>query len=84
MNASSIIVQAEYGTRGLTDWIQSNVVTLVILILAVCVLWAARAGNISKGITIVAGLLLGVVVLGLATGNNAQDVGAFVVDLFRD
>ncbi|NYI99594.1 hypothetical protein HNR19_000293 [Nocardioides thalensis] len=74
---------AEFGTSGLTQWIQDNVVTLVLLLLAVAVLWAARQGNISKGITIVAGLMLGVVVLGIASGNNATDLGDFVVGLFR-
>lgn len=77
------IEAAEYGTSGVTQWIQDNVVTLVILLLAVAVLWAARQGNISKGITIVAGLLLGVVVLGLASGNNATQLGDFVVGLVR-
>ena len=42
---------ANYGTSGLAQWIQDNVVTVVILLLAVAVLWAARAGNIAKGIT---------------------------------
>lgn len=73
----------KFGTTGLSSWIQDNVVSVVILLLAIAVLWSARAGNISKGITIVAGLILGVVVLGLASGNNAQDVGAFIVSLLK-
>ena len=83
MNGLVVPLAAEYGTGGLTEWIQNNVVTLVLLLLAVAVLWAARQGNISKGITIVAGLMLGVVVLGLASGNNATDLGSFVVDLVK-
>lgn len=78
-----VVAFAQYGTTGLTKWIQDNVITLVLLLLAVCVLWAARGGNISKGITIVAGLLLGVVVLGLASGNNAQDIGDYFVNLVQ-
>lgn len=72
-----------YGTGGITQWIQNNVITVVILLAAVAVLWAARAGNIGKGITIVAGLLLGVAVLGLATGTTATDLGSFIVNLFK-
>lgn len=84
MSHTALVPMAgQYGTSGLTHWIQNNVVTLVILLLAVCVLWAARGGNIGKGITITAGLLLGVVVLGLATGNNASDLGNFVVGLVK-
>ncbi len=74
---------ANYGTSGLAQWIQNNVVTVVILVLAVAVLWAARAGNIAKGITIVAGALVGVSMLGLATGTSATDIGNFIVGLIR-
>ena len=72
-----------YGTGGITQWIQDNVITVVILLAAVAVLWAARGGNIGKGITIVAGLVLGIGVLGLATGTTASDLGNFIVHLVK-
>lgn len=74
---------AQYGTGGLKDWISNNVVTLLILILGVSILWSARAGNIAKGITIAGGAIVGLAVLGLATGSNANDMGVFIVNLFR-
>lgn len=74
---------ASYGTGGLTAWIQDNVITLVILILGVCVLWAARSGSLSKAVTIVAGVIIGIAVLGLASGNNASDIGTFIITLFK-
>lgn len=77
------IPMQEYGTSGLVDWIQSNVVTLVLIALAVSVLWAARGGNISKGVTIMAGAILGIVMLGLATGNTAEGMGTWMVNLLR-
>jgi len=83
MNVQSLWPAANYGTSGLAQWIQNNVVTVVILVLAVAVLWAARAGNIGKGITITAGALVGVSMLGLATGTSAADIGQFIVNLFR-
>jgi hypothetical protein len=58
-------------------------VTVVILVAACAVLWAARYGNIGKGITITAGLILGVAVLGLATGATAIDIGDWLVHLVR-
>lgn len=73
----------EFGTGGLISWIQGNVVTLVLIALAVCVLWAARGGNISKGITIVAGSILGIMMLGLATGNSATEMGDWMVGLLQ-
>lgn len=80
---TNMLPAAEYGTSGLAAWIQDNVITVIILVLAAAVLWAAKGGNIAKGLTITAGLILGVAVLGIATGNTAQDIGTFVVDLFR-
>lgn len=69
-------------TGGLTQWILDNIITLIILILGVCILWAARGGNISKGVTIIAGAIMGLAVLGLATGNNATSLGDWIVGLF--
>jgi hypothetical protein len=74
---------AEYGTSGLVGWLQNNAVPLVILLLAITVLWAARGGNVGKGITIVAGLFLGLAVLGIATGTNATDIGGWLAGLIR-
>ena len=74
---------AHYGTSGLKDWISNNVITLVILILGIAILWSARSGNIGKGITIAAGVIIGLAVLGLAAGSNANDIGVFIVHLFR-
>jgi hypothetical protein len=72
-----------YGTSGIVAWIQSNVVTVVILLAAVAVLWAARSGSIGKGITITFGIILGAAVLGLATGTTASDLGTFIVGLVK-
>ena len=74
---------AEYGTGGLAEWITDNIITLVVLILGVTVLWAARSGNISKAVTIVGGLIIGLGVLGLAVGNNATDLGQWMAGLFK-
>lgn len=77
------LISAGFGTVGVADWIKGNLVTVLILIAGAAVLWAARGGNIGKGITITAGLILGVAVLGLATGTTATDVGNFLVGLTR-
>lgn len=72
-----------WGTAGLRGWIQDNVITLIILAIAAGILWAARGGNVAKGITIGAGAVVGIVFLGLASGNNATDLADFAVGLFR-
>lgn len=78
-----LVPLATFGTGGIRQWILDDVVTLVILVLGVAVLWAARSGNIAKGITIAAGMIVGVAVLGMATGNTANEIGTWIVDLFR-
>lgn len=85
MNAlhTTLAAAGQYGTGGLKQWIQDNVITVVVLIAGVSVLWAARGGNIAKGVTIGAGVLIGLAVIGLATGNNASDIGTFFIDLFK-
>lgn len=82
MNA--LLPAAEYGTSGLADWIQSNVFVILILILAASVFWAVKSGSIAKGVTIAAGLLIGLFVLGIAvTPDASEDIGKFLVSLFQ-
>ena len=57
--------------------------TFVILLAACVVLGAARSGNVGKGVTVTAGLILGVAVLSLATGTTATDIGDWLVHLVR-
>lgn len=75
---------ADYGTSGLSAWIQDNVITIILLVIACSILWAGKAGNISKVVTIFACLLVGVVALGFVVVDGAaEDVGKFVVDLIK-
>lgn len=73
----------EYGTSGVRSWIEDNIITVVILVLGVIILWAAKGGNASKVVSIAGLAVVGLAFLGLASGTNAQDVGTFVVGLFR-
>lgn len=71
----------DLGTGGLQNWIQENVVTLVVLVLGVIILWAARGGSVGKGVTIAAGALVGLMFIGLASGNNPVELGEALVNL---
>ena len=71
----------DLGTGGLQSWISENVVTLVVLVLGVVILWAAKGGNVGKGVTIAAGALVGLLFIGLATGNNPVELGEALVNL---
>lgn len=76
-------VEGGFGTTGLSAWIQNNVITIILLMIAATALWAGKNGNISKVVTIAACAVVGVTVLALATTGAAMDVGAWLVGLFR-
>lgn len=81
---NTVMPAAEYGTSGLAAWIQNNVFVILILVLAAAVLFAVKSGSIAKGVTIAAGMLVGLFVLGIAvTPGAAQDIGGFLVSLIR-
>lgn len=72
-----------FGTTGLSAWIQNNVITIILLLIAATALWAGKNGNISKVVTIAACAVVGVTVLALATTGAGADVGTWLVSLFR-
>ena len=72
-----------FGTTGLSSWIQDNVITIILLLIAATALWAGKNGNISKVVTIAACAIIGVAVLALATTGAATDIGTWLVSLFR-
>lgn len=67
------------GTSGLQAWIEDNVIQLILLVLAVIVLWAAKGGNISKGVTVIGGALLGLMFLGMT--DRGQEIGDWLSGL---
>jgi len=78
-----VATQAGFGTTGLSSWIQDNVITIILLLIAATALWAGKNGNISKVVTIAVCAVIGVAVLALATSGAATDVGTWLVGLFR-
>ena len=76
-------VQGGFGTTGLSAWIQNNVITIILLLIAATALWAGKNGNISKVVTIGACAVVGVTILALATTGAAADIGVWIVGLFR-
>ena len=82
--AQTLATQAGgFGTTGLSAWIQGNVITIILLLIAATALWAGKNGNISKVVTIGACAVVGVAILALATTGAAADVGVWLVSLFR-
>ena len=70
------------GTGGATQWIEDNVVQLIILMLGCIALFAGRRGDFAKVATIAGCALLGIGMLALAVGDNATNIGNWIVSLF--
>jgi hypothetical protein len=82
--AQTLATQAGgFGTTGLSAWIQNNVITIILLLIAATALWAGKNGNISKVVTIGACAVVGLAILALATSGAGADIGLWIVNLFR-
>jgi hypothetical protein len=68
-------------TSGITDWLQNNVLGLVIFVLGIIVLILAKKKNLSDSLTVVAGVLLGLMVVGLSVNGNGVTVGTWISHL---
>ena len=78
---SATVLAQGLGTGGLQGWIQSNIVPLVLLGIAVTLLWIGgrgdHAGVARRGV----GLLIGLFALGIAVSGNGPQVGAYLAQL---
>ena len=65
----------------LTQWIQDNVITVILLVIAAVILWRGKNGNISGVVTIFVALIFGLTALALATTPAGPALGKWIVDL---
>jgi len=66
MNALSTVYVAAATTGGLQTWIRSNVIPLLLLVIAVMLFVVAQRGDNAKAMRVVAGVIIALGVLGLA------------------
>ena len=69
------------GTGGIAQWIQDNVVPLILIVIAIGVLWAGNAGNISKAVTKIGVSLVGIAFLAMVVSGSSDEVGQWLVGL---
>lgn len=67
----------------LNQWIQDNLITLILLLIAVVVLWKGKSGNVSGVVTIVGCGIVGLVWLALATTGAGAEIGQWIVSMVR-
>lgn len=68
-------------TSGLQHWIRSNIIPLLILVIAVMLFAIAQRGDNARAMKVVAGVVIALTVLGLAVGGNAENLGTFFAGL---
>ena len=68
----------QLGTRGLQGWIQDNIVPLLLLGVAVIMLWIGGRGDHAGVARRGAGLLVGLVALGVAVSGQGPAIGQFL------
>jgi hypothetical protein len=81
MNVLSTAYAAAATTGGLQAWIRSNVIPLLLLVIAVMLFVFAQRGDNAKAMKVVAGVIIALGVLGLATSGKAEGVGTWMASL---
>ncbi|MGD9531373.1 hypothetical protein [Pseudonocardia sp.] len=82
MTTAPLTVLAQgLGTQPLQNWIQGNIVPLILLAIAVILLWIGGRGDNAGVARRGAALVVGLLVLGIAVSGRAPEVGNFLASL---
>jgi hypothetical protein len=81
MHALNTVIVAAATTGGLQVWIRSNVIPLLLLVIAVMLFVIAQRGDNAKAMKVVAGVIIALGVLGLATSGKAESVGSWMASM---
>jgi hypothetical protein len=81
MNAFNTMYVAAATTGGLQAWIKSNVIPLLLLVIATMLFVIAQRGDNARAMKVVAGVIIALGVLGLATSGKAEGVGIWMASL---
>jgi hypothetical protein len=81
MNTLNHAFVAAANTGGLQSWIKANIIPLLLLVIAVMLFVLAQRGDNAKAMKVVAGVIIALAVLGLASSGNADTLGAWMASL---
>ena len=82
MNEFAALVSATGDTANLQSWIKGNIIPLLLLLIAVMLFVFAQRGDNAKAMRVVAGVVIALAVLGVATTGRADEVGTWLASLF--
>ena len=69
------------GTDGVKTWIEDNVIIILILIGAAAALWYGSIGKVSKVVTIFVGVILALLIVGIAVGGAWESISNWLPSL---
>lgn len=75
------LASATGDTTNLQSWIKDNIIPLLLLLIAVMLFVFAQRGDNAKAMRVVAGVVIALGVLGIATTGRADDVGTWLAGL---
>jgi hypothetical protein len=81
MNTLNTTLVAAANTGGLQSWIKDNIIPLLLLVIAVMLFVLAQRGDNAKAMKVVAGVIIALAVLGLASSGHADNLGAWMASL---
>jgi uncharacterized membrane protein SirB2 len=68
-------------TTGITDWIKNNILGVVILVIGILMIAKAHKKDLGNVATMLACVILGLIVVGLAANGNGESVGSWAAKL---
>jgi xanthine/uracil permease len=74
-------IMAAASTAGATDWIKKNVLGLAILVIGVIVISMAHKRDLGRALTVIAGVMLGLLVVGLSVTGKGENLGVWLAGL---
>jgi hypothetical protein len=81
MHSLNTTLVAGASTGGLQAWIKDNVIPLLLLLIAVMLFVLAQRGDNAKAMKVVAGVIVALAVLGIASSGQADNLGAWMASL---
>lgn len=83
MTIAVLAQDGKIGTGGLTSWMLSNVVPLLLLTVAILLLWLGGGKGDNAGVMRrLGGVVIALAVIGLAVSGAGVDVGEWIAGLF--
>jgi len=81
MNEFVALARATGDTANLQSWIKGNIIPLLLLLIAVMLFVFAQRGDNAKAMRVVAGVVVALAVLGVASSGRADAVGTWLASL---